>query len=1231
MGIKKLYHFPVVMACILSGIFFALPSMCAVQQEREESDRSGIISAVREYGKESQVNAENIVFSSSNKNTEKSGDLFLEYIMQCGEVQSASAGRNAGNRLSGADKALYDILLGYILEVASGNRASTVFEISVDALRQEQLSWTAEELGLDCIVDQYGSYDAAEAALNEKHIFDYNLVLDALLADCPYNLYWYDKTDYTVVSGFSTEYFLDEETSEYRIGYSGMASFSFPVACEYSAGAYLVDSDIGQSVQTIIENAQSIVDECSILSDYEKLDRYREKICELVSYDENAAYGNVPYGNPWQIIWVFDEDPDTNVVCEGYAKAFQYLCNLTDFESDIECITVTGSMSGGIDLEEDHMWNIVKMEDGNNYLADLTNCDTGAVGADASLFLAGAAQDRFDTSCYLSINGYDVIYTYDYLTTSLYGPDELSIFESDYPEFTYPQEQYEENGIVYLIERNKATIIGYNGKLINIQIPDRVNGAEVIAVEEYAFCECYTLETVILPDSIIRIGAEAFSDCHKLNSINIPLNLEYIGEWAFFDCFELEGEVYIPERVSYIEGRVFPICTKLEAINVSEKNPFYTSIDGVLFSKDKTVLLECPAGKQGCFDIPASVVEIGCRAFYHCRKLEGTIEIPQGVKYIYGQTFEGCNSIDAIILHEGLEYIGEYAFDSCDKIQEIHLPSSVKTIERGIVRATRIREMDLRTVEMHIIPEQLFELCEQLEKVLLPDSITGIGERAFAGCRNLELDIGDILTENITYLGASAFEECRKITGTAVIPDGREKIYYHEFHGCALLEGVVMPDSVEEIEDLAFEDCTNLINVVFGKNVTLVGRDAFHGTAWLRSRGGTTVINGVLVDCNPDPDEFEIPSDVSSISEQVLIKLKELPGIRVSTDNPYLKSVDGVLFSYDGKVLIAYPSRQDTAYNVPEGVEEIGDSAFGGALTNSFVTDIVFPDSLKVIGADAFRGCSGLESITIPDSVIRIESAAFYECRNLKNVVIGNGVKCIQSHVFAWCENLRNLILPASLEYIEMCAFYECRELVHVEFPDSLKGIAFFSFENCPNLSVCFCGDAPVFYSSGEYVNGVYEPDLLYRIHDQNAPFGKYSYSTILYVKEGSEGFEDSVWEYYQIHYESEDQNDSYEMEFYGTPDFSLPASVTSIEESAFEGGAMAVIYIPDGCTSIGAYAFKDCKELVQIRIPSGCVVDDRAFDGCGTVYIFSENIEEMEAFCRNHENCLFVKETTDQ
>ena len=99
------------------------------------------------------------------------------------------------------------------------------------------------------------------------------------------------------------------------------------------------------------------------------------------------------------------------------------------------------------------------------------------------------------------------------------------------------------------------------------------------------------------------------------------------------------------------------------------------------------------------------------------------------------------------------------------------------------------------------------------------------------------------------------------------------------------------------------------------------------------------------------------------------------------------------------------------------------------------------------------------------------------------------------------------------------------------------------------------------------------------------------------------------------------------ERQDFGTPDFTLPASITLIEEYAFQGIDAQIVYIPDGCTEIEPYAFKDCKKLTRVRIPAGCAIGEFAFDGCEDLYIFSTPGGGAEQYCANHGNCTFVAE----
>ncbi len=313
-----------------------------------------------------------------------SDELFAGYVEKVfyeGLNDGISTYGNLGEqRLQGEyNKKIYAVLKEKVKEVAAGKETNTIFKISLQ-----------------------GITSAAGGKIDIPSIMQY------LLMDCPYELYWFDKTKGVGATG------------------SGLTvTISFAVADEYKAGDYTVSSNLA-TVHTAAENARRIVEKYEGQSDYEKMVGYRKEICDLVSYNTDAAEKpTTPYGNPWQLIWVFDKNATTNVVCEGYAKAFQYLCDMSDF-ANATCYTVTGTMYGATGAGP-HMWNIVTLG-GKNYLVDVTNCDEGTVGADDKLFLAGA--DGSISSGYI-VNG-SVGYIYDKEQILLYDNTILTLSTSNY-------------------------------------------------------------------------------------------------------------------------------------------------------------------------------------------------------------------------------------------------------------------------------------------------------------------------------------------------------------------------------------------------------------------------------------------------------------------------------------------------------------------------------------------------------------------------------------------------------------------------------------------------------------------------------------------------------------------------------------------------------------------------------------------------------------------------------
>lgn len=308
----------------------------------------------------------------------------------------------AAGRLSAAEQGLYSLLKERFAQVADGRLDSSVFTLSVSGL---------------------GIYRTGSSKLS---VNTYAILL-ALLMECPYEQYWFDK-----VEGWSLTYRYGSDSgkvSEMTFECHTAEDYAQSVPGKNSYYIYKPDTSKTKAAAAAMDNARELVRQNSNKSDYEKLEAYRDYICAQVEYDYDAIKHEGYYGAPWQIINVFDNDPRTNVVCEGYSKAFQYLCDLSAFTNSIECYLASGRTTG------DHMWNTVRVN-GQSYMVDLTASDSER-GQSGDWFLAGSSKATGDgftiyAPRYNLPNGwyYDAatdVYTYDSDTKSIYGSAILTL------------------------------------------------------------------------------------------------------------------------------------------------------------------------------------------------------------------------------------------------------------------------------------------------------------------------------------------------------------------------------------------------------------------------------------------------------------------------------------------------------------------------------------------------------------------------------------------------------------------------------------------------------------------------------------------------------------------------------------------------------------------------------------------------------------------------------------
>ena len=327
--------------------------------------------------------------------------------------------------LPGELSSVYNEVKPMVKLVADGTRASTIFELP-GTWTKPKSEWgiTGEVISADALT--------AEASAAIDAAFNLDALMQRMLSEMPYELYWFDKTE-----GIGMSYRISLSGEILTVKNLKLSMYISQAYAKINEGGATYDPLTADTAKTsaakrAAENATQVVAANTAKSDHEKLKAYLDYIKAAVSYNNEAANNNAtPYGDPWQLIYVFDNNPSTNVVCEGYAKAFKHLCDLSSFsESDLLCSLVTGTMTVGTSAGP-HMWNIVTFGS-RNYLVDVTNCDADTVGAPDKLFLCGAAENEPSKKYTATAGSQSIVYEYDTDTLSDYASSDLKLEEMPY-------------------------------------------------------------------------------------------------------------------------------------------------------------------------------------------------------------------------------------------------------------------------------------------------------------------------------------------------------------------------------------------------------------------------------------------------------------------------------------------------------------------------------------------------------------------------------------------------------------------------------------------------------------------------------------------------------------------------------------------------------------------------------------------------------------------------------
>ncbi|OQB15962.1 MAG: Fibronectin type III domain protein [Firmicutes bacterium ADurb.Bin193] len=471
-------------------------------------------------------------------------------------------------------------------------------------------------------------------------------------------------------------------------------------------------------------------------------------------------------------------------------------------------------------------------------------------------------------------------------------------------------------------------IMEYLGSDAEVTIPKTIEGVTVTAIANDAFYNCDTLFTVNIPDSITYIGDWAFEDCNNLTAVTIPNSVTETGEGVFYNCTSLNS-ITIPDSISTISDLMFYNCAGLTSVS-----------------------------------IPDSVTYIGEEAFYGCSSLNSII-IPNSVIEIDYLAFYGCNSLTSVTIPESVTDIGDEAFSYCTSLTAINVDSNNPeySSDDGVL-FDKPKEVLITYPAgksgAYIIPdsvtdiaEEAFFSCDSLTSITIPNGITAINNWMFSYC--ISLTAINVVSDNPEYSSQDGILFNKSGEMLLIFPTGKSGAY-------------TIPDSVTDIGEGAFYNCTKLISVTIPDSITSISEYAFEGCRSLTS--------------------LTIPDSITEICEGAFVNCYGLTSVTIPDSVTYI-----------GEAAF-YNCCKLNSVTIPTSITFFDDYVFAEC---DSMTTITIPNTVTYIGFYAFGSCDGLTSVTIPKSVSYIDDYAFEYCSSLTSVTILSNITDIGYDVFNKC------------------------------------------------------------------------------------------------------------------------------------------------------------------------------------------------------------------------------------
>ena len=521
-----------------------------------------------------------------------------------------------------------------------------------------------------------------------------------------------------------------------------------------------------------------------------------------------------------------------------------------------------------------------------------------------------------------------------------------------------------------------------------ISIPSTLGGCPVTSIGRNEFragfgwkvfekC-CDNMTSVVIPSGVVNIGDSAFSGCSNLVSVTIPASVTNIARCAFSRCGSL---------VSFA---------------VDDENTKYSSRNGLLCSKDGSVLI---AGVKGDVTIPPSVKDIADYAFQGRIGLK-SVMIPSGVTSVGMFAFSDCSGLKSVAIPASMKKVGWYAFSGCSGLMSFSVDSDNPSFSS---RDGMLCSKNGSTLVAGVNGD-----------VSIPPCVKEIGSHAFLDYSGLK---SVRMPESVTSIAAGAFRGCDSLP-SVTIPPRVTSIGPQAFYWCKKLATVTIPARVTKIERSAFSGCSELTSFsVDPGNPSYSSRNGL-----LCSKDGSTLVMGVNGDVT-------IPPGVKDIADHAFQGCIGLTSVSIpsSVTNIGCQAFD--------------QCKGLASVTIPSSVKSIGSRAF----TMCFqIKSVTIPEGVTSIGEYAFAWCHAIEAVAIPQSVTEIKGNTFAGCGGLKSVTIPNSVTSIGDYSFVGCNGLTSVTIPASVTHVGVGAFFRCGGLKTVALPASVTSIGRGAFAKTP-------------------------------------------------------------------------------------------------------------------------------------------------------------------------------------